>query len=235
MAVSSLGRFGLIRYNLFLVSQKKLVRLLVEISTNIPNAKENASSPKSPTSLQTVYKIITTIRVLIITVHENQKNRNVVLNTFDHTKKIKIMKKIQTTILICFLAFTTLMVGCKKDEATVSNTEAKTLLTKKWFYYTIIEKTTSTGAVKFENNITVINTLEFKADNTVVDSYYEITGTFTLSADGKTASMSFPAKGSKAAILIDFNITTLTSNSLEFNFIDGQTTTFNKLGSTPPK
>jgi hypothetical protein len=61
----------------------------VEISTNIPNAKENASSPKSPTSLQTVYKIITTIRVLIITVHENQKNRNVPLNTFEHTKNLK--------------------------------------------------------------------------------------------------------------------------------------------------
>lgn len=137
------------------------------------------------------------------------------------------MKKIQSTILICFLAFNTLMVSCKKEaEVVAANETTKTLLTKKWYVLSYINNYTATNKLFEERKVfSSTSTMEFKADNTFIDNFYFDNDpySFTLSADGKIATITIPNSSQKT---YNFNITKITATELEFNFIDGTHTIY---------
>jgi hypothetical protein len=139
------------------------------------------------------------------------------------------MKKLQTTILITFLAFATALVSCKKDEPADTNRDL--LVGKKWYYQSL---TVAGGAAQpiIYLNFDVTDYWLFKADGTYEETWDFDNGTYTLSSDKKTINIRVGTYNQ------DFSITKINSSELEFNFTDGSNNNNNNFAfvlSTTPK
>lgn len=119
------------------------------------------------------------------------------------------MKKLQTIIIITFLAFSTALMSCKKDE-TATNKDL--LIGKKWYYKTYTYQSIGSDAKSIYNVFNSDDFWNFKADGTHEETWDWGNGTYTLSDDQKIINVKI------GTFIYNMNITKINETELEFNY-----------------
>jgi hypothetical protein len=155
------------------------------------------------------------------------------------------MKKIQLLFLLLITLVTSVtFTSCKKDEEP-SN---QTLLVKKWYYKSYVTSGYSTTAFYADDY------WEFKADGTFEETWDWGNGTYTLTNNQNTISVTFPSRDAALRALAQtvinpkfpevkeqasvrvpyqFNITKLTATELEFTYMGNDVLQTYKFSTTP--